>query len=295
MSSQMGADDYPSNPFKNEPWSTSYGAAATAKTCVHSATNTELGGEWWAVGLDGGAVEVHSVAILNSPGASSAWLEGLEVRVGGSLCHTITGTPLVGAWMGFSCSATGATLELRAAAGKYLFFCGIRVWKAVADVPTGYRASELAYRAAAPDLPLAYPGLGYEDVLEIQQIDPEGDALDLTLKVRPWSAALTTSPLSLALEDLLMCTTCWPHCAAMTIKHCNDVLCGSLVAGGEVTLSSPATTHPVYAQDSYTLRIERDFSTLPYAIITYIEWTGSAGCAATDRKVTAALKVVLCG
>ena len=114
-------------------------------------------------------------------------------------------------------------MKIKAAPGKFLYFCGIRVWKEISAQPTGYIDSALSYNALNtdlssalnPDLSLAYPA-EYAAVVTIQDNDPEGDSLDLTLKVRPWSVTYSTSTLNLALEHLLQGRTCWPYCRAVT-------------------------------------------------------------------------------
>jgi hypothetical protein len=72
-------------------------------------------------------VTVTKVKVLNRGDCCGKRLGGTKIFVGDELCGTIK-DPKDGEWQTIKCKADGDFLKIKGAPGKYLHFCGLKVW-----------------------------------------------------------------------------------------------------------------------------------------------------------------------
>lgn len=112
------------NPFKTKEFAANWGTGAF--TCTH--TENDKAGAWWKATFAGGeAVTVTKIQILNRGDCCSKRLNNAVVLVGEHLCGIIN-DPKSGEWITLTCKAKGKFVKITVEPGKYLHFCGIRVW-----------------------------------------------------------------------------------------------------------------------------------------------------------------------
>jgi hypothetical protein len=83
-------------------------------------------GAWWQAKF-GQTVQITKVQILNRGDCCAKRIKGAKVFVGDELCGAIEDAPS-GAWISVNCKAKGSYLKIVGAPGKYLHFCGLKIW-----------------------------------------------------------------------------------------------------------------------------------------------------------------------